>query len=161
MKILVVEDEYNLADAIKTRLEKEKYIVDIAKDGANVTLKNITIETSATGANGVFSYGGSATTENTASDNITITISDSTINTTKDNSGGIMTTDGGNMKASNLTINTADITVSNATLNSSASEDVVIEEKNSITLNNVKLIDTNNKLNGKSTTYKNIFLYQS
>lgn len=51
MKILVVEDEYNLADAIKTRLEKEKYIVDIAKDGANVTLKNITIETSATGAN--------------------------------------------------------------------------------------------------------------
>lgn len=107
MKILVVEDEYNLADAIKTRLEKEKYIVDIAKDGANVTLKNITIETSATGANGVFSYGGSATTENTASDNITIAISDSTINTTKDNSGGIMTTDGGIMKASNLTINTA------------------------------------------------------
>ncbi len=50
MQILVVEDEYNLADAIKTRLEKEKYIVDIAKDGANVTPKNITIETSATGA---------------------------------------------------------------------------------------------------------------
>lgn len=49
MQILVVEDEYNLADAIKTRLEKEKYIVDIAKDGANVTPKNITIETSATG----------------------------------------------------------------------------------------------------------------
>ena len=170
----------------------------IAKDGANVTLKNITVETSATGANGVFSYGGSATTENTSSDNTTITISDSTITTTKDNSGGIMTTGGGLMKASNLTINTAgtssaairtdrgggtvtvdggtytttgtgsptiystaDITVSNATLNSSASEGVVIEGKNSITLNNVKLTDTNNKLNGKSTTYKNIFLYQS
>ena len=49
MQILVVEDEYNLADAIKPRLEKETYIVDIAKDGANVTPKNITIETSATG----------------------------------------------------------------------------------------------------------------
>ena len=40
-----------------------------------------------------------------------------------------MTTDGGIMKASNLTENTADITVSDATLNSSAYEDVVIEEK--------------------------------
>ena len=49
MQILVVEDEYNLADAIKTRIKKKKYIVDIAKDGANVTPKNITIETSATG----------------------------------------------------------------------------------------------------------------
>ena len=37
-----------------------------------------------------------------------------------------MTTDGGIMKASNLTINTADITVSNATLNSSASEEKIV-----------------------------------
>ena len=168
------------------------------KDKANVILKNLNITTDATGANGVFSYGGSATTNNSSGDGTKVTISDSTITTTKDNSGGIMTTGGGNMIASNLTIttsgissaairsdrgggtvsvdggtyttngqgsptiySTASITVNNAKLVSNASEGIVIEGKNSITLNNVELIDTNNKLNGKSTTYKNIFLYQS
>ena len=170
----------------------------VAKDGANLILKNITVNTNATGANGVFSYGGSATTNNTNSDGTQVTISDSTITTTKDNSGGIMTTGGGTMIAKNLTINTAgvssaairsdrgggivfvdggtykttgagspsiystaDITVKNASLISNASEGVVIEGKNKITLENVTLTDTNNKLNGQSTTYKNIFLYQS
>lgn len=33
MRILIVEDEFNLADAIKSRLEKEKYEVDISSDG--------------------------------------------------------------------------------------------------------------------------------
>ena len=37
----------------------------------------------------------------------------------------------------------------------------MIEGKNSVTLENVTLEDTNNKLNGQSTTYKNLFLYQS
>lgn len=170
----------------------------IAKDGANVTIENANITTNATGANGVFSYGGSATTNNTGSDNTTINISNSTITTTKDNSGGIMTTGGGIMNANNLTINTsgtssaairsdrgggtvlvnggtykttgkgspaiystADITVKNANLIATASEGIVIEGKNSVTLENVTLEDTNNTLNGKSTTYKNIFLYQS
>ncbi len=169
-----------------------------AKSGANLTLKNITVKTDATGANGVFSYGGSATTSNSSSDGTTVTISDSKITTTKDNSGGIMTTGGGVMKATNLEINTsgtssaairsdrgggtvtvdkgtykttgqgsptiystADITVSNAELIATASEGVVIEGANSVTLNSCKLTDTNNKLNGQSTTYKNIFLYQS
>ena len=170
----------------------------IAKDGANLTLKNITVTTDATGANGVFSYGGSATTNNSNSDGTTVTISDSKITTTKDNSGGIMTTGGGTMIANNLEVNTsgtssaairsdrgggtvtvnkgtykttgqgsptiystANIKVSDATLEATASEGVVIEGANSVTLDNVKLTDTNNKLNGKSTTYKNIFLYQS
>ena len=170
----------------------------IAKDGANLTIKNANIKTDATGANGVFSYGGSATTNNSSSDNTTINISDSKITTTKDNCGGIMTTGGGIMNATNLTINTAgtssaairsdrgggtvtvnkgtykttgkgsptiystaDITVKNAKLKATASEGVVIEGKNSVTLENVKLTDTNNTLNGQSTTYKNIFLYQS
>ena len=170
----------------------------IAKDGANVTIKNADITTDATGANGVFSYGGSATTNNSNSDGTTINISDSTITTNKDNSGGIMTTGGGVMNATNLTIttagtssaairsdrgggivtvnkgtykttgkgsptiySTADITVKNATLISTASEGAIIEGKNSITLENVELTDTNNELNGQSTTYKNIFLYQS
>lgn len=33
MRILIIEDEFNLADVIKSRLEKEKYIVDICTDG--------------------------------------------------------------------------------------------------------------------------------
>ena len=33
MRILIVEDEYNLADAISDALKKEKYIVDISNDG--------------------------------------------------------------------------------------------------------------------------------
>ena len=170
----------------------------IAKSGANLTLKNITVKTDATGANGVFSYGGSATTNNTSSDGTTVTISDSSITTTKDNSGGIMTTGGGILNASNLTINTAgtssaairtdrgggtvtvnggtytttgsgspsvystaDVTVNNAALEAKASEGIVIEGKNSVTINNCELTDNNTKLNGLSTTYKNIFLYQS
>ena len=170
----------------------------IAKGGANLIIKNANITTNATGANGVFSYGGSATTNNSSSDNTTINISDSTITTSKDNAGGIMTTGGGIMNASNLTIttagtssaairsdrgggivtvdkgtykttgkgspaiySTADITVKNSSLISTASEGVVIEGKNSVSLENVDLVDTNNTLNGQSTTYKNIFLYQS
>lgn len=33
MRILIVEDEFNLADAIKSRLKEEKYSVDISCDG--------------------------------------------------------------------------------------------------------------------------------
>ena len=33
MRIIIVEDEYNLADAIKSRLTKEKYTIDISQDG--------------------------------------------------------------------------------------------------------------------------------
>jgi hypothetical protein len=170
----------------------------IAKEGANLTLKNINVITDATGANGVFCYGGSATTNNSSNDGTTITISDSTITTKKDNSGGIMTTGGGTTIASNLTIttegissaairsdrgggvvtvdkgtytttgqgspaiySTADITVTNATLISKKSEGIVIEGKNKVKIENTTLTDSNTQLNGKSTTYKNIFLYQS
>lgn len=33
MRILIIEDEFNLADAISARLKKEKYAVDISTDG--------------------------------------------------------------------------------------------------------------------------------
>lgn len=33
MKVLIVEDEYNLADVVASRLRKEKYVVDIETDG--------------------------------------------------------------------------------------------------------------------------------
>lgn len=170
----------------------------IAKDGANLTIEDATIKTNATGANGIFSYGGTASTKSSTGDGTTVTIKNSEITTEKDNSGGIMTTGGGITKAYNLTVNTkgtssaairtdrgggtvevekgeykttgqgsptvystADVTVKDATLTSTSSEGIVIEGKNKVTLDNVKLTDTNNKLNGKSTTYKNIFLYQS
>lgn len=170
----------------------------LAKDGANVLINNSEIKTDATGANGVFSYGGSATTNNSQTDGTSITINDSKITTSKDNSGGVMVTGGGTLYGNNLTVNTAgtssaairsdrgggtliikggtykttgkgspsiystaSITVSDAKLISTASEGVVIEGKNSVTLNNVELIDTNNQLNGLSKTYKNIFIYQS
>ena len=169
-----------------------------AKDGAALTLKNMKITTDASGANGVFSYGGSATTSNSSGDGTSVTISDSEITTTGDNAGGIMTTGGGTMTASDLTINTSgrssaairtdrgggsvdvtggtytttgigspsvysttDIIVNNARLVSKASEGIVIEGKNSVTLNDCTLTDNNTELNGQSTTYKNIFLYQS
>ena len=33
MRILIIEDEFNLADIISSRLQKEKYKVDISTDG--------------------------------------------------------------------------------------------------------------------------------
>lgn len=33
MRILIIEDEFNLADVISSRLKKEKYLVDICTDG--------------------------------------------------------------------------------------------------------------------------------
>ena len=78
---------------------------------------------------------------------------------------GTVTVDGGTYKTtgkgSPSIYSTANVTVSNATLTSTSSEGVVIEGKNSVVLENVSLEDTNNTLNGQSTTYKNIFLYQS
>ena len=42
MRILVVEDEYKLADLIQARLKKENYIVDIALDGEEGLFKALT-----------------------------------------------------------------------------------------------------------------------
>ncbi len=33
MRILIVEDEFSLADIIASRLKKEKYMVDVVDDG--------------------------------------------------------------------------------------------------------------------------------
>ena len=125
-------------------------------------------------ANAVFSYG----------EDTTVNISGSYIQTTANCSGGLMTTGGGTMNASNLTIessgnsaaairsdrgggtvnvdggyytisgkgspviySTADITVSNAELTSTSSQGIVVEGKNSVTLNNVTLYADNNTKN--------------
>ena len=82
-----------------------------------------------------------------------------------DRGGGTLNVTGGEYETNGIgspaIYSTADIIVNNAKLVSTSSEGVVVEGKNTVTLDNVELIDTNNTLNGNSETYKNIFLYQS
>ena len=170
----------------------------MVKGGSTTTITGGTINATATGANGVFSYGGNGGQNGAAGDGTTVNISDTVINTTGDNAGGIMTTGGGVTNAEDLTIttsgrssaairsdrgggtvtvdggsyttsglgspaiySTADITVSNATLESKLSEGVCIEGKNSITLNNSDLTASNTSTNGNATFLDTIMIYQS
>ena len=135
----------------------------LAKDGANVTIKNASIDTDAAGGNAVFSYGPGTI----------VTISGSTIRTRMNNSGGIHVTGGGTLSAENLDVetygnsaaairsdrgggtlladggiyvtnvtgspavySTANITVKNAELTANHSEAIVVEGKNSVELEN-------------------------
>lgn len=79
----------------------------MSKGGGKTTITGATITTDAAGANGVFSYGANNGTTNATGDGTTVVISDSTITTTGQGSGGIMTTYGGTTKASNLTVTTS------------------------------------------------------
>ncbi len=79
----------------------------LAMGGGTVTITGATITSDASGANGVFSYGGNGGQNGAAGDGTTVVISDSTITTTGDGSGGIMTTGGGVTYASNLTVETS------------------------------------------------------
>ena len=75
--------------------------------GSTATISVGLIETSASGANGVFSYGGNGGRNGAEGDGTTVNISDTIITTTGDGSGGIMTTGGGITNASNLTVTTS------------------------------------------------------
>ena len=79
----------------------------LAKGGANVTIIGGTVTSDASGANGVFSYGGNGGQNGAAGDGTTVNISDTVITTTGDGSGGIMTTGGGITNATNLTVTTS------------------------------------------------------
>lgn len=76
----------------------------LVKDGAVATITNAQVVSTALGANGVFSYGGSSQGKG---DGTRIDISDSTITTSGKNSGGVMTAGGGETHADNLTISTS------------------------------------------------------
>lgn len=133
-----------------------------SSDKTTVNISNTKITTSGDNAGGIMTTGGGTTNAS----NLTIeTSGTSGAAIRSDRGGGNVNVDGGTYKTtgkgSPSVYSTANITVSNATLTSTASEGVVIEGKNSVSLNNVTLTDTNNTLNGQSTTYKNIFLYQS
>lgn len=161
----------------------------LAENGAKLTISNADITTDGKHANGVFSYG-----EGTSVD-----ISDSTIHTKGDGSGGLMTTGGASMNAENLNVttegnssapirsdrgggtvtvtgghyesngvgspaiySTADITAKDAELVSNASQGVVVEGKNSVTLENTNVTANHTKLNGSnSDVYQAVMLYQS
>ena len=160
-----------------------------ATDKATLTLDNIVVDTNGTHANAVFSYG-EGTTVNISNSVITtegncsgglMTTGGGTMNATNlnihttgnssaairsDRGGGTVTVDGGTYvtdgTGSPVIYSTADITVSNAKMESTASEGVVVEGKNSVTLNNVDLTADNNKKNSdKSTNYEAVMIYQS
>ena len=65
-------------------------------NGATATITGATVNTSVTNGNGVFSYG----------EGTVVNISDSTIRTTENNFGGIQTTGGSTMNATNLDVET-------------------------------------------------------
>ena len=75
--------------------------------GSTAVITGGTIESSASGANGVFCYGGNGGRNGADGDGTTLYISGTTITTTGDGSGGIMTTGGGVTYAENLTVNTS------------------------------------------------------
>ncbi len=79
----------------------------LAMGGSTVTITGATITSDASGANGVFSYGGNGGQNGAAGDGTTVVISDATITTTGDGSGGIMTTGGGVTYAEDLTVTTS------------------------------------------------------
>ena len=83
-----------------------------------------------------------------------------------DRGGGTVNVTGGSYvtegRGSPVIYSTADITVSDATLESTVSEGIVVEGKNSVTLNNVNLVANNIEKNSdKSSVYKAVMIYQS
>lgn len=133
-----------------------------SSDGTTITISNSKITTKKDNSGGIMTTGGGTmiannleiTTEGTSSAAIRTDRGGGTVKVTK----GTYKTLG---QGSPTIYSTADITVSDATLLAEASEGIVIEGKNSVLIDNCTLEDSNTKLNGKSTTYKNIFIYQS
>ena len=160
-----------------------------ATNGAALDLSEMVVKTDGTHANAVFSYG-EGTTVNISDSYIetsgncsgglmttgggTMNASNLTINTSgnssaairSDRGGGTVNVDGGSYTTSGtgspVIYSTADITVSNAEMTSTASQGVVVEGKNSVTLNDVTLNADNNKKNSnKSEWYQAVMIYQS
>lgn len=127
-----------------------------------INISDAKITTSSNNSGGIMVTGGGALT---ASNLSVETSGNSSAAIRSDRGGGTITVNGGSYTAngtgSPAIYSTADITVKNATLTATASEGVVIEGLNSVTLESTTVTDTNNKLNGNSETYKNIFIYQS
>ncbi len=160
-----------------------------ATNKGTLDMSEMVVDTNGTHANGVFSYG-DGTTVNISNSYITtsgncsgalMTTGGGTMNATNvtaettgnssatirsDRGGGTVTVNGGNYKTSGkgspTIYSTADITVNDSYLESTASQGVVVEGKNSVTLNNTNLIANNNTKNSnKSDYYQAVMIYQS
>ena len=79
----------------------------LVKDGTTTTITGGTITSSASGANGVFCYGGNGGHNGADGDGTTLIIKNTKITTTGNGSGGIMTTGGGTTYAYDLTVETS------------------------------------------------------
>ncbi|MBR2533038.1 MAG: hypothetical protein IKE56_10375 [Lachnospiraceae bacterium] len=160
-----------------------------ATNGAQLKLSEMEITTDGTHANAVFSYGEGTVVD--ISDSVintsgncsgglmttgggTMNASDLMIHTTgnssaairSDRGGGTVTVTGGSYttdgKGSPAVYSTADIAVNDAELTSTSSEGIVIEGKNSVTLNNVSLnADHNQHNSNKSDYFHAVMIYQS
>lgn len=133
-----------------------------AYSNGTINISDTNIKTSSNNSGAVMVTGGGTLTAN----NVTAeTDGNSSAPIRSDRGGGTLTVNGGNYTShgtgSPVIYSTADISVNDASLTSTASEGVVVEGKNSVTLNNVTMEATNTKLNGNSETYKSIFIYQS
>jgi len=160
-----------------------------ATEKGTLTISDSLIETDGTHANAVFSYG-EGTVVNIADSVIetagncsgglmttgggTMNAENLTINTSgnssaairSDRGGGTVTVTKGYYKTtgtgSPVIYSTADITVNDAYMESTASQGVVVEGKNSVTLNNDTLVaDNNTKNSDKSDSYQAVMIYQS
>ena len=160
-----------------------------AANGAALTLSDLLLESDGTHANGIFSYG-EGTTVNVSDSVIetsgncsgglmttgggTMNASNLNIHTTgnssaairSDRGGGTVRVNGGKYvtdgTGSPVIYSTADITVNDAIMESTASQGVVVEGKNSVTLNNADLTANNNTKNSdKSDFYQAVMIYQS
>ena len=127
-----------------------------------ININDATINTSSNNSGGVMVTGGGILTANSC---IVKTQGNSSAAIRSDRGGGTLTINKGtyetNGTGSPVIYSTADIIVNDAKLTANVSEGVVVEGKNSVTLNNVIMEATNTKLNGNSETYKSIFIYQS
>lgn len=133
-----------------------------ATGDGTINISDSEITTTANNSGAIMVTGGGTLT----ADNVTaVTSGNSSAPIRSDRGGGTMTINGGSYESngvgSPVVYSTADVTVNNATMTSTASEGVVVEGKNSVTLNGVTMTADNNTHNGKSETYKAIFLYQS
>jgi len=160
-----------------------------ATEGATLTISDSLIETDGKHANAVFSYG-EGTTVNISNSVIetqgdcsgglmttgggTMNAENLTIETSgrssaairSDRGGGTVTVTKGKYvthgSGSPVVYSTADITVSDAYMESTAAQGIVVEGKNSVTLNNDTLIaDNNTKNSDKSEYYQAVMIYQS
>ena len=160
-----------------------------ATEKGTLTIKDSLIETGGKHANAVFSYGEGTTVDisdsvietqgdcsgglmttgggTTNADNLTINTSGrSSAAIRSDRGGGTVNVTKGYYKTtgtgSPVIYSTADISVSDAYMESTASQGVVVEGKNSVTLKDVTMVADNNKKNSdKSDHYQAVMIYQS